>query len=669
MPQLRCMAYRPQNRAQIYDFFPINEEMNAFYRPFRLFFLEISKLFVKFVDCKMVFEMFGRGNNFLFFILTVLGICLSCHAYSQDEGSLMRAKVMVETGDSLRHSYRFKESVAAYQQALDMTEDTLYSSADSVFRLDVKDRMLMSENGVSMTGFVDIPNVVARHMFSLDDFFLYYPLEDRCWRDVPNQLDSAADHRVARAMFIKDGESTIYWSAEDAEGIRNIYVSSLRDTIWTLPTLLNEQMTSASDEIYPMLSPDGKSLFFSSAGLYGVGGYDIYVSHWDEESNDWGTPVNLGFPYSSPADDFLYIDTEDGKYSFFASTRDCPPDSVWVYVLEFDNVPVRRSVEDPDELREIASLLPYSIHGRGDGHIWTDVPENPETQRYMIKMKEVRALRDSVSYHAEAVAEGADATSLDIFRDSLSRALDRLQQIEMEFLFKGIVIDPEKLMAEAEREIVGEDSGYSFSKRNMGAPLSLMVEVPEVKFDYSFKVLEEAQFAEDQTIPSGVVYQIQMFATKKKASMKDLKGLSPIYEAPGASGHTVYRVGLFRTYPDVLANLNTVKKLGFRGAFIVAFVDGKAVTVAKARALEKEKPQVQQLYEVRMVPSGGELDAAVAAGVRQQAPGKDIARSVGSDGVVTYVVGPFSDKAKAEQLAMFVKAMGVKESYSKVITK
>ena len=151
--------------------------------------------------------------------------------------------------------------------------------------------------------------------------------------------------------------------------------------------------------------------------------------------------------------------------------------------------------------------------------------------------------------------------------------------------------------------------------------------------------------------------------------MKALKGLSPIYEAPGASGHTVYRVGLFRTYPDVLANLNTVKKLGFRGAFIVAFVDGKAVTVAKARALEKEKPQVQQLYEVRMVPSGGELDAAVAAGVRQQAPGKDIARSVGSDGVVTYVVGPFSDKAKAEQLAMFVKAMGVKESYSKVITK
>ena len=195
------------------------------------------------------------------------------------------------------------------------------------------------------------------------------------------------------------------------------------------------------------------------------------------------------------------------------------------------------------------------------------------------------------------------------------------------------------------------------------------MEVPEVKFDYSFKVLEQAQFAEDQTIPKGIVYQIQMFATKRKASMKSLKGLSPVYEAPGANGHIVYRVGLFRTYSDVLANLNTVKKLGFRSAFIVAFVDGKSVTVAKARAKEKEKPQVQELYEVRMVPSGGELDSGVAAGVRQQAPGKDIARSVGADGAVTYVVGPFADKAKAEELALFVKAMGVKEAFLRVINK
>lgn len=613
--------------------------------------------------------MFGRGKNFLFFILTALSISSPVLGYSQGDGGHAQAKTMVEKGDSLRHSYRFKESLAAYQQALDLTRDTIYTAEDSIFRLDVQDKVLMSENGVNMTGFVDVPSVVARHMFSLRDFFLYYPLEDKCWRGLPNQLDSAADHRIARAAFVREDDDIIYWSAKDSEGIRNIYVSSLRDSLWSQPALLNEQMTSASDEIFPMLSPDGKSMFFSSAGLYGVGGYDIYVSHWDDETNDWGTPVNMGFPYSSPADDFLYIDSSDGKYSLFASTRNCPEDSVWVYVLEFDNVPVRRAVDNPEELMSVASLQPQSLHADRNSRVKADVPKNADTQKYMVKMKEVKALRDSVSFYVAAAAEGQTSSSLDYFRDTLSRALAILQQIEMEFLFKGVIIDPEKLMEEAEREIVGEDSGYSFSKRNMGGPLNLKMEEPEVKFDYSFKVLEQAQYAEDQSIPSGIIYQIQMFATKRKASMKSLKGLSPVYESPGANGHIVYRVGLFRTYADVLANLNTVKKLGFRSAFIVAFVDGKSVTVAKARAKEKEKPQVQELYEVRMVPSGGELDSGVAAGVRQQAPGKDIARSVGADGAVTYVVGPFSDKKKAEELALFVKAMGVKEAFLRVINK
>ena len=194
-------------------------------------------------------------------------------------------------------------------------------------------------------------------------------------------------------------------------------------------------------------------------------------------------------------------------------------------------------------------------------------------------------------------------------------------------------------------------------------------EVPEVKFDYSFKILDVAQFAEDQTIPSGVVYQIQIFASKNKATMKSLKGLSPVYESKGSNGHIVYRVGLFRTYADVLGHLNSVKKLGFRNAFISAFIDGKPVTVAKARAKEKETPAVQEFYEVRMIPEGGELDPGVAAGIRQQAAGKDIARTVGSDGTVRYVVGPFADKSKAEDLALFIKAMGVSDVVCGVIKK
>ena len=603
---------------------------------------------------------------YIYLLFFCLGLTASHVVVAQDSDLVAKVKALIEKGDGYRSSYRFNESLNAYMDALHLVENEVSIKVDSLLLPDIQDRILMSENGRSMMSFVDIPHVVAREKLSIEDFFLYYPLKDSCWRHVPNQLDSSSDHRFVRATFIEENERTVFWSSADNEGIRNVYTSTLRDSIWTLPSLLNEQLTSASDEIYPMLSPDGKSLFFSSAGLYGVGGYDIYVSRWNNETNDWAAPVNLGFPYSSPADDFLYIDTEDGHYSVFASNRGCSADSVWVYALEFDNVPVRHAVSDHEELASIAELLPSSGFNGSRSGIQT---HGPEMQEYIQKLTDLRNLKDSVSYFSALAAAGKYVDRLPVLRNSLSAAQEQLHLIEMKLVMKGIVPDPDILLNEDSEYQEAHDEEYSFVKKSFGPAFHMNVEVPEVKFDYSFKVLDIAQYAEDQTIPAGVVYQIQIFATKTKASVKSLKGLSPVYEAKGANGHIVYRVGLFRTYSDVLSHLNTVKKLGFRNAFICAFIDGKTVTVSKARTKEKETPVVQAFYEVRMAPKGGELDPSVAAGIRQQSGGKDIARTVGSDGVVRYVVGPFADKAKAEDLALFIKAMGVTDVVCGVIKK
>ncbi len=582
--------------------------------------------------------------------------------------------------DALRETYFFEESRDAYVAALEMFVDSLMTADDSLLRLDVSDRMLLSENGLNMMSYVSRPNVVARHKFSLDDFFLYYPLPDHGWRSVPCQLDSVA-HRFSKAVYFRDGDSEVYWSASDKDGIRNIYRSEYQDTVWSVPALLNEHMTSAADEIYPMLSPDGQRLYFSSKGLYGVGGYDIYVSEKDPVSGDWSVPVNMGFPYSSPADDFLYIDSPDGRYSVFASNRDCGKDSVFVYVLDYDDMPVRHSVEGPEELRDLARLDPSSGKDvSGSSSVSADIPENVDTRRYMQKMAEVRALRDSISVYGmraeearirysrtsdpkemAAIEEALLSYEMAVpqMQDSLDRASVRLQEIEMEFLFNGVVIDPDKLLAEADREMVGHSADFVFTRKSLGEPLALNMLEPEPAFDYSFKILEEGQFAEDQTLPEGLVYQIQMFSTYSKAGVGQLKGLSPVFEAVAPNGKHTYRVGLFSGYNDVLANLNAVKRAGFRSAFIVAFNDGKEVTVAKAKALEAERKKVQTLYEVRIVTGQKELDMVVADGIRQQAAGKDIARSKTEDGGNVYVVAPFADKETAENLASFVRAMGV----------
>ena len=621
----------------------------------------------------------------LFKILYLIPFCASVSLFAQER----RVDSLVVLGDSLHNEYSFVRALETYTQAMEELSDSVLTVEDSILKAAVKDRMLLSENGRNMTSFAYSPTVVAKHRFSLDDFFLYYPLQDKSWRAVPNQLDSLGGP-FAKAVYAPKESTTLYFSAKDAESIRNIYKTEYKDTLWTIPALLNEQMMSESDEIYPMLSPDGKELYFASKGLYGAGGYDLYVSEWDEDLNDWSIPLNMGFPYSSPADDFLFINTEDGNYSIFASNRECQSDSVWVYVLEFENMPVRKAIDDPKVLKSISSLNPQTEEDRINAKtgVEADIPENSDTERYMNKMAEVRALRDTISTYTLQLENkrGKYALSTDEdermaltneilaseaaiphFQDSLDKAVAQLQRIEMEFLFKGVVIDPDKLLARADQEVVGEATSYTFSKRSLGAPLKLDFMEPEVKFDYSFKVLPEGCFAEDNTIPPGIVYQIQMFGASNKVGVKQLRGLSPVFERKSPSGKYVYRVGLFNTYKDVLSNLNAVKKVGFRTAFIVAYIDGKEVSVSKARAAEADKNNNPVFYEVQITYASGEMDPSTAEEVKTYSDGKDIARMSMPEGGTVYRIGPYTDKGKADQLVTFVKDMGVADVVCKVL--
>lgn len=558
---------------------------------------------------------------------------------------------LLEKGDSLRKAYRFDESLRVYREALD-------NAADSLQIIEVKDRILLSENGKSMSGVVYIPSVLAKHRFSVKDFYLYYPLADRSWRRTPNQLDSV-EHKFASALYAPDESTTIYFSAEDQDGFRNLYHTSFKDSLWTLPSLLNEHVTTASDEIYPMVSSDGRKMYFASEGLYGVGGFDIYVSEWDNDANDWSVPENMGFPFSSPADDFLFVDTVEG-HMLFASNRNCSTDSVWVYVLEPDSMPVRRMVEDPDELRKISELHPEVMEKKEAGNR-SSVSENVDIRRYLRQMEIVKTYRDSIEYYVSVLDKDISryAQSLKAFQDSLSNASAELQKIELEFLFSGIVIDPEKLQMEADQEVVCDNPEYVFRKLQYGDDLKMNVERPEPTFDYSFMILDEGRFAEDNTLPDGIVYQIQIFSVASKARVRDLKGLSPVFEEKTPKGRYVYRVGLFRTYSDVLSKLNKVKRRGFRSAFIAAFKDGKPISVSYARSQEGKK--ADEFFELRVRPANGEMDESVSSGIRQQAPGKDIAKIAEPDGSTAYLVGPFGRYEDANRVAEFIKAMGISD--------
>ncbi len=524
---------------------------------------------------------------------------LAVQTVEEEDTVEARVQALLHKGDSLRMVYDFRAATACYRDAIKAEPDTNKHQYLETYRL-------LGENGSNMMKFVYKPVVVAKKRFSIDDFFLYYPMEDKSWREFPSILDSLGQHPYAKALYAPDDCEEIFFSAEDDNGVRNIYMTEEGDSLWSAPALLDEALVSSSDEVYPILSADGETLYFSSKGLFGMGGYDLYYSTWNRKKNTWDTPVNLGFPYSSPYDDLLYYDSPDGEYTLFASNRECSVDSVYVYVLEHDSMPINTAVDNPRELRELMKLNPPQAVAE-TVESQNAVPENEDTRQYMVKINEVKELRDSI-YLCETAADeargkyaasddvkertelSAEITRLEqlqpLLQSRLENAVAELQAIEMDFLYRGVVIDPDKLIASVETKTeTPKEQEYTFVKRDMGGPLDIDVEVVD-KFDYTFMILPEGRFAADNELPSGIVYQIQIFSINRKATIKELKGLSPVFEHISGSRHN-HAVGLFRSYADVLSQLNTVRRAGFKEAFIVAFIDGKPISVASARAMEK----------------------------------------------------------------------------------
>lgn len=93
----------------------------------------------------------------------------------------------------------------------------------------------------------------------------------------------------------------------NAWGNMDIYVCTKRDGKWSPPFNLGEVINTPYCENTPFISPDGKTLYFSSNGHTGMGGLDIFKStRLDSTWLNWSEPVNMGKVINTSGDDWGY---------------------------------------------------------------------------------------------------------------------------------------------------------------------------------------------------------------------------------------------------------------------------------------------------------------------------------------------------------------------------
>jgi hypothetical protein len=106
----------------------------------------------------------------------------------------------------------------------------------------------------------------------------------------------------------------------DALGGSDLYLClPINDTAWSRPIHLGPLLNTAGDEDAPFLSPDGKTLYFSSNGHLGKGGHDVFFSkRLDATWLNWSAPEPVGPPINTPANDFDFFIAADGRTAYWA---------------------------------------------------------------------------------------------------------------------------------------------------------------------------------------------------------------------------------------------------------------------------------------------------------------------------------------------------------------
>ena len=103
-------------------------------------------------------------------------------------------------------------------------------------------------------------------------------------------------------------------------GGKDIWMVSREDkkADWGEPFNLGPDVNTVGDEMFPYIHADG-SLYFSSNGIPGMGGLDIFMTLFKD--NYWGNVTNLKYPINSEGDDFGILFEGMGNRGFFTSNR------------------------------------------------------------------------------------------------------------------------------------------------------------------------------------------------------------------------------------------------------------------------------------------------------------------------------------------------------------
>ncbi len=530
------------------------------------------------------------------------------------------------------------------------------ASRKEMRELGLSNYISMAENGLYLIKYFKKPQVYSKKVASIFDFYSSYDLKgvegrfyDR-YRYLNNAKDSMDQQSLIFVPNYLEKNEVLYFSAKNEKrGDYDIYrITRLNDNSWSEPENLGDIINTPFDENYPFIHTDGTTLYFASEGHYSMGGYDLYKSIWNWETQKWAEPENLDFPINSPFNDVLYVPSPDNETACFASDREIVEGKFSIYKIQIGkdqpyieylnteqivdlakldvNVieqkkPVAETLKTEksktNSIVKVANETDFLYKSEYDSLVNLAVNFQIKTDSLRWVIDDKRSLYEQITDESKRTVMANEIIDIESRIYTLQKKADncyrRVREIEQENLAKNKLTYKEKQEEKipekiTQKEKIKEDKSNVVIEPKDNSLNRSKLEVldreddPNSSIEWGLKVKLPSIYNVNNPIkingelPNGIVYMIQLGAFSTPKSPSVFKGMQPLtcIKKENSNIHKYY-AGIFNKLDDAEKKISLVKSKGFKDAYVVAFNNRIIIPVSSAQEMESKenKPVIE----------------------------------------------------------------------------
>lgn len=284
---------------------------------------------------------------------------------------------LLETGEAQKSVYYLEQ---AYKKKIQNAPLSLGKAYDKVYRFDdavkifeeyieslhkrrqpddaVKPLLDKSKVSARMIKGVEEVCVIDSFVVDKENFLQAYKISEETGSlHTFNDFFKAKGNKE-RTVYQTELKNKIYYGDIDKDNTLSIFSQNKMGDEWGKGYLLPGSINAGANSNYPFMMTDGITIYYASDGENSMGGYDIFVTRYNTGTETYLNPENVGMPFNSPYNDYMYVVDEYNDLGWFATDRNQEEGKVCIYVFipNASKHTYNYETMEPAKMRNLAQL-------------------------------------------------------------------------------------------------------------------------------------------------------------------------------------------------------------------------------------------------------------------------------------------------------------------------